>query len=203
MDDEFCKQQKNKADFKVLDIGGNTGTVAIQIKDRGYNVTVADIAEDALSKARTRDLNTIKMDFSEIFPIPSETYDAIIAGEIIEHIFDTDKFLSECHRILKKDGVIILTTPNLATLRDRIRFLFGKMPRQINPHHEYLKLHIRQFTYCGLKTALLNNGFKIKKFKSNYLVFKLPNGKPLMIRILGKMFPKLSSSLIVLADKNN
>ncbi len=186
-----------------MDIGGNTGIVAEKIKSLGYDITVADIAQEALIIAENRGLKTISMDFNETFPIMSEEFDLIIAGEVIEHIFDTDKFLSECFRILKRDGSIVITTPNLATLKDRVRFLFGKMPRQINPHDKYLKLHIRPFTYVGLKRALNNSNFKIKKLKSNYLVFPLPNEGSFMVRFLGILFPKLSSSLIVLAEKYN
>lgn len=162
-----------------------------------------DISKKALAKAKQKGLETISFDFNEVFPIQDGAYDLVIAGEIIEHTLDTQKFLSEINRVLKENGRLILTTPNLATFQDRIRFLYGKMPRQINPCHEYLKLHIRQFTYSGLKKCLNYFGFKIEHFCSNYFAFEITNKKTIMIRFLAKLFPKLSSSLIVIAKKDN
>ena len=76
------------------------------------------------------------------------------------------------------------------------------MPRQINPYHERLKLHIRPFTYKGLKEALNYSKFKLLKFKSNYFTIKIAPEKPIFIRFLAIIFPILNSSLINLARKN-
>ena len=192
---------KNKKSFRIIDIGGNTGVIAKLLKDRGYSASVADMSELALKTARKKGIKTYRFDFNEKFDIDDKKYDLIIAGEVIEHVLDTKLFLDECNRILKKGGFLVLSTPNLATYNDRIRFLFGSMPRQMNPYHERLKLHIRPFTYKGLKEALEFSSFKILNFKSKYFTIKLGYDKPLFIRFLAIIFPKLSSSLIVLAKK--
>lgn len=197
----FSKSNKDIKNFKILDIGGNTGVISKMLQDIGYNVTVADISEEALKNCKSKKLKTINFDFNLEFPIKDNTYDLIIAGEIIEHILDVELFLNECNRILKENGYLVISTPNLATFKDRIRFLFGKTPRQINPHHEYLKLHIRQFTYSSLKESLEIAKFKLLKFKSNYFTLSTPNKKPIFIRSLAILFPKASSSLIMLAQK--
>lgn len=198
----FEKSNKSKENFQVIDIGGNTGVISQIASEIGYNITVADISDKALNKAKKRGLKVRKLDFNEDFILPDKKYDVVIAGEIIEHILDVNKFLSECNRILKDDGYLILSTPNLSTFKDRVRFLFGKMPYQINPIHDYLKLHIRHFNYSGLKLLLTVNSFNILNFKSNYFVLATINKKTLFIRFLGILFPKASASLIVLAQKN-
>lgn len=202
VDEAFSKTNKNMKNFKILDIGGNTGVISNILQEKGYNVTVADISEEALKTCKKRKLKTISFDFNSIFPIKEKTYDLVIAGDVIEHILDTELFLNECNRILNENGYLVISTPNLATFKDRIRFLFGKMPRQINPHHEYLKLHIRQFTYSSLKDSLKITGFNMLRFKSNYFVLKSFKGNPIFIRWLAILFPTLSSSLIMLAIKN-
>src|SRR5215472_17473972 len=45
-------------------------------------------------------------------PLPSETVDLVFAGEAIEHIRFPQRFLRECHRVLKRGGQLVLTTPN-------------------------------------------------------------------------------------------
>ena len=52
----------------------------------------------------------------------------IIASEIIEHIYDTDFFIEELKRILKPNGRIIITTPNMHSAANRLLFLIGKFP---------------------------------------------------------------------------
>lgn len=201
VEEAFYKSNKDIKKFKILDIGGNTGVISKILQDKGFNVTVADISKEALNTCKKKKLKTLSFDFNDIFPIKDKLYDLIIAGEVIEHILDVELFLNECNRILKEDGYIVISTPNLATFKDRIRFLFGKMPRQINPHHEYLKLHIRQFTYSSLKESLNISGFNLLKFKSNYFVINIIENKPIFIRSLAILFPKLSASLIMLANK--
>ena len=50
----------------------------------------------------------------------------IIASEVIEHMFDTDFFIEEMKRILKSNGRIIITTPNMHSATNRLLFLMGK-----------------------------------------------------------------------------
>jgi len=66
-------------------------------------------------------------------PFENNYFDFFFAGEIIEHLFDSRFFLKEIHRVLKINGYLILSTPNLARIDDRLKFLLGKTPRQITP----------------------------------------------------------------------
>ena len=60
---------------------------------------------------------TIKHDLNVFpYPIKNETYDTVIAGDIIEHVLKPYDFLLECHRILKANGTLILTTANATSL---------------------------------------------------------------------------------------
>ena len=52
----------------------------------------------------------------------------IIASEVIERVFDTDFFIEELKRILKPNGRIIITTPNMHSATNRLLFLMGKFP---------------------------------------------------------------------------
>ncbi len=61
-------------------------------------------------------------------PIKNSSVDVVTSFDMIEHLYDPDKFLKETKRILKKDGILILSTPNLADIYSRFAFLFGYMP---------------------------------------------------------------------------
>lgn len=61
-------------------------------------------------------------------PALDQTYDVILAGEIIEHLVDTDSFAGELYRILKPHGRLIVSTPNLTSWYNRLRLLRGQVP---------------------------------------------------------------------------
>ena len=201
VNDIYIKSNRSKKAFTIIDLGGNTGVISKRLADMGYTVTVADISKEALRSAGKKGLKTICIDLNDDFSIIKGKYDLVIAGEIIEHILDTKLFLDSCYSILKKDGFLVLSTPNLNSFTDRFNFLFGKSPRQINPFHPYLKYHIRFFNYSSLKFALKNSSFNIKLFKSNYFAFFNKRSKRVFVRLPAILFPTLGDSLIVAAQK--
>ncbi len=185
---------------KVLDIGCYDGTVTKLIKDKGNDVTGLEISDEAIVLAKVKDLQIIKADLSQEFPVPDNAFDVVFAGEVIEHIFDTDGFLQEISRVLKNNGHLVLTTPNLATFGRRLLLLFGKNPLIENSIRDKNSSgHIRYFTKGSLSELLCSNGFKIDKLVSNVVNFNLSG--TLRSRLLAKLFPTLGSILILKASK--
>ena len=76
------------------------------------------------------DVNTkfnpdIVCDISKNIPLKNEVYDILVCSEVLEHIIYPRKVIQELKRIVKKDGIIILTLPNEYNLNLRLQFLFG------------------------------------------------------------------------------
>ena len=74
-----------------------------------------------------------KVDITRPFPYPENFFDLIIAIEVSEHIIDHENFFSESGRILKPEGKLYITTPNILTLKSRVRFLFSGFFLAFNP----------------------------------------------------------------------
>lgn len=145
--------------------------------------------------------------FEEKLKIKKNSVDIVFALEIIEHLFDTDFFLSEIHRVLKPSGILILSTPNLASLQNRLRLLLGRYPKYL----EYSKKgagHIHLYTPNVLKSQLLNTKYLIlNTCAPNFLCpFITRKWFPKILRefcmFLGDIFPTLGSHLLVVARKN-
>lgn len=199
LDRQFAEATK-----KIIEIAASTGKVARLIDDSCKGSVIAsDIEYTPLMLARQKGLNCVQFDASMGFPFLSNTYHGIYMGELIEHIFDTSFLLSECNRILVEQGILVITTPNLAGLQDRISFLFGISPRHVNPLHEYLSLHIRPFTYDMLNRALRAHGFKVVALRSNLVRIRFSSGNSINSRLLARLFPSLGGSLVVEAQKNS
>ncbi len=193
-------QSLSNSEIQILEIAGSVGYMSTCLSNEGYSILLTDFELTPLNVAveKNSNLRIALMDAAEPFPFKDNTFHAIYAGDIIEHLFDTSLFLNECYRCLKSNGILLLTTPNLASLEDRIRFLFGKSPRQINPTHEFLYLHIRPFTYQKIKELLTQVGFYNFSICTNLVRIKIGNFKKDSL-LLAKLFPSLGRSLIVAA----
>ena len=189
------------SEIKILELASSTGKAAIELSNVGYDVIASDIEDLPLARAREAGVKCVQFDATQKFPFPNQFIHAILMGELLEHIFDISATLSECNRVLCSNGILVITTPNLATLQDRLRFLFGHAPRQLNPLHEYLKLHIRPFTYSLLNKTLQEMGFATNQVLSNYVFWEWEGGKRVEFRLPARLFPKLGGSLIVSAYK--
>ncbi len=195
--------KKTGSPQKLLSIACSSGIIEEEIKNRlGIVVFGIDVAEKSLEIARRRGIITKHGDVSNPLPFKDDCFDFVFAGEIIEHIFDTNLFLKEIYRVLKPNGYLILTTPNLARFDDRLKFLLGKTPRQIAPLHPYLYLHIRPFTYELLKNVLYFCNFKNIVLRTNTIGLKFFNRElKLYSKLITRLFPSFGLTLIVRAKK--
>ena len=91
-------------------------------------LVLADLAEAALAGARRaaggRAL-PVCLDATRGLPFRAGSFAGLLTGELIEHVYDPLALLRECHRVLAPGGLLVLTTPNLAAVQDRLAFLPG------------------------------------------------------------------------------
>jgi SAM-dependent methyltransferase len=122
-------------------------------------------------------------DAEKKLPFKNNCFDFVFLGETIEHIWNTDLLFEEIRRILKKNGIGIITTPNLVSFFNRILFLLGKLPAGYHLSQRYIvdkpfiknrknpfkeRGHIKLFTVGALKELLQLYGFKILKIDGYY-----------------------------------
>ncbi|QFR32818.1 bifunctional 2-polyprenyl-6-hydroxyphenol methylase/3-demethylubiquinol 3-O-methyltransferase UbiG [Ancylobacter sp. TS-1] len=116
---------------KVVDVGCRDGRNAEFFKQACGIAEMhgVDIADAPLEHARRRGIHTARWISGESpFPAEDGSFDAVIAMDVIEHIYDTEEFIRELARVTRDDGVLLVTIPNLAWWRSRLRLLVGKMP---------------------------------------------------------------------------
>lgn len=168
-------------------------------------LVVADLAETALGEARRTAGGRavpVCLDATRSLPFRAGSFAGLVTGELIEHVYDPVALLRECHRVLAPGGLLVLTTPNLATVQDRLAFLFGHAPRQVDPLHPYLWLHIRPFTASLLRRVLRRAGFVPLAVRSNHVGWRLPGGRWVTSRLLARLAPGLGGSLICAARRS-
>jgi len=87
-------------------------------------------------------------------PFKEKTFDAIIAGEIIEHLERPVDFLRNCHATLKDGGKLVLSTPNPNNIFERILTI------SLNTKYFYSKQHVMLYPQRWLIRMMQKSGFK-------------------------------------------
>ena len=126
---------------------------------------------DSLSKEAASNIGTVvRADVARGLPISNACLDAVFAGEIIEHLVDTDSFIAEIARVLRPGGHTVITTPNLASFENRLRLLAGIYPLWVD-HRVGGEGHVRAYTPRVLKKQLAQHGLVVTAHVGNWVPF--------------------------------
>jgi 2-polyprenyl-3-methyl-5-hydroxy-6-metoxy-1,4-benzoquinol methylase len=155
---------KNK---KVLDMGCRDGILTRHFIEQN-EVTGLDIDKQALEACRENlNIETKWTDFSLQIPIPTSSFDVVVAGEVIEHLPYPEITIAEISRILKPGGQFIGSVPNSYHIKNRLRVLKGRLIDYDQTHlraynvmllRQYLEKEfvIEELTSCRGKSAFLS-----------------------------------------------
>jgi len=95
-------------------------------------------------------------------PFKDEVFDIVVATEVIEHFVEGELFLAEAYRVLKKDGVLILTTPNRLRFYMLHKNLLAGLARK-RFVSGFTDEHLREYSPHELASILENTGFRVEK----------------------------------------
>nr|QNO48824.1 ubiquinone biosynthesis O-methyltransferase, mitochondrial [Methanosarcinales archaeon ANME-2c ERB4] len=103
----------------VLDYGCGWGILSKMLTDKGCRVDGIDLDKHSIDIAKDiiKENEFLKFENIPITNIPDEKYDYVISTEVIEHTHNPGNYLMECNRVLKKNGFLVLSLPNIINLR--------------------------------------------------------------------------------------
>ncbi|HAH22111.1 MAG TPA: SAM-dependent methyltransferase [Candidatus Omnitrophica bacterium] len=178
--------ESKRAGFKIggriLDCGCGEGKISgfLARELAPSQVIGTDISCDKLLEASGKGglFFASNLDRGSALPFKDATFKLVFCNHVIEHLLDPDHLLDEIYRVLADDGVLVLTTPNLAVWYNRIMLLFGFQPHftEVSMRHNVGKLyygslrqnsasalggHIRVFTYLAMRELLALHGIRI------------------------------------------
>ena len=160
---------------KILDVGCGTGSLLSQLAQHGYQVNGVDMSQECVS--RTNELlsafasatrSFVKKGSAEHIDYPDGIFDAVIAAEVLEHLEDDSSAVKEFHRLLKSDGICLITVPANPDLWDISDDIAGHKRRY---NKEDL---IRLFNKMSFNVeSVFYWGFPLLRFYHRFIFLKL------------------------------
>ncbi len=100
-------------DLAVADLGCGTGRHAIRLAAAGARVTALDFSDGMVAKARGKAgwerVEFIAHDLSERLPLPDRSFDCVLSCLVLDHISDIAAFFSECRRVCRDGGFVLVS----------------------------------------------------------------------------------------------
>lgn len=145
----------------VLDIGCKKAHLLDILQEKNIHCSYdgIDISESVIENLKEKKGSFHQHDIMQKMPFGDGSFDFIFCLEVVEHVENPTYVLSEFHRVLKKDGTLLLSVPNvynwIAFASDIL-----KLPAREG--------HIHSFTFRDMRTLLDFSGFKIEKRIGTY-----------------------------------
>ena len=211
---KIWKSLPGTSPLTILDVGVGYGFLAAAMKQAGHRVFALDffygkVAEQVCRQFKIPLLN-LNVESHEL-PFENESFDVVVLAEVIEH-FNSDPVgpLQKARRVLKKDGMLIVTTPNRLSAVNRIKRFLGRgdsltyeTPMTVSGD-SYLYGHHRLFCMDELEEILQKSGYQVCDKQVIFPGRVSPGGLigflgAAVIRLISSLMPKLKSILLVVA----
>lgn len=133
---------------RVLNVGAGQGSFTRLLEDRAYEVTSSDVTAATVGVLRGRVRGEALLADLTDLPFAEATFDAVVAGEVIEHIEDDQRALAEARRVLRPGGAVVLSVPAHPEW-------FGASDRWAG--------HVRRYTSDGLARVIAEAGLELAR----------------------------------------
>jgi SAM-dependent methyltransferase len=180
---------------RVLDMGCGQGAFSKRLVDNGYDVTAVDIDPEDFKCHDS--INFIKLDFNDEHAVTdflntnNSSFDLVLGIEVIEHVENPWAYVRMLKSLVKKNGHLLITTPNVTSWVSRFIFLFRGKFHQFD-YGDLSYGHIAPITSYHLSVIYDAENLKnLKIIKGGTLpMFFIPNLKPqwLFINFLNLFF---------------
>ena len=159
---------------RILDVPSGEGALARDLIAMGHEVVCGDIEPSVF---KLSDLPCHYLDLNKDLPFPAESFDLVVCVEGIEHIENPHHLIREVRRVLKSDGKVVLTTPNVLSLKSRMHALRLGYPihfdlmvrREQSVAGEWIVKHLNPISFLELRYLLEEHRLRIIDLDVNKL----------------------------------
>lgn len=183
----------------VLDVGCYTGSLgkAIKLKDRARLVYGIEIDPDAAKIARKHYDKVVvaDLDLLKKTPFGNKRFDCVIMADILEHLKHPEKKLLLIKRMIKRNGILIISVPNFVFILNRLAILAGVI-RQVDSGIMD-KSHLRLINKKIITKMVKDAGYRIEKIEGYFQT------RPIFrfLGVLARLYPTIFAYQYVLIVK--
>ena len=158
--DFLSKVELLNPDSKILEIGCGIGTIVSELSGQGYDITGVDISSEAIAYGLKK-YGDIKLEVqpAEVLPYDDRSFDIVLSFDLLEHIAQTDRHISEVFRVLRPDGYHLFQTPNKYS-----NVIFETLSKK---SLKWRQFHPSLHTPRQLKQRMAGHGFGVQFVKMN------------------------------------
>jgi 2-polyprenyl-3-methyl-5-hydroxy-6-metoxy-1,4-benzoquinol methylase len=146
-------------DRRALDVGAADGFLAERLTAQGWSVTALERDPELAARARGRCKEVVVADLESAPPLLHGPFDAIVYGDVLEHLSDPRAALRALDRTLAPGGTVIVSVPNVAHLWMRLSLLIGRFDYADRGILD--RTHLRFFTRRTLLALLREAGLTV------------------------------------------
>jgi 2-polyprenyl-3-methyl-5-hydroxy-6-metoxy-1,4-benzoquinol methylase len=177
---------------EVLDISCGEGFFAAEIAKQGNRVTGVDALPDVSERAALCDYFSVDLNqgLNGIAErLNGKRFDRILLLDILEHLYEPERILRQCHQLIQEDGQVIVSVPNVANFSVRLSLLFGRFNYADRGILD--KTHLRWYTRKTARGLLTAAGYQIVAERLTVVPIALALG----ISPQGLLFNAINSTL--------
>lgn len=161
----------------ILDAGAGYGAFVQRLWQSGYkNLSACDKFPNIFQFDQ---INCQEADLTKSLPYPEQTFDMVLSIEVMEHIHDHQDFFEAAYRVLNPGGVLLISTPNILSIKSRLRFLlsgfyysFEPLDHQRNDGLQHLSsLTIDQYNDIAIRSGFGNTKIAIDKRQRSSMMY--------------------------------
>jgi len=173
---------------KLLDVGCGGGIRLSRFRALGWDVCGQDVDPEAIAQAQQSLGLEAHLGPLEDIRFPEMSFDCITLNHVIEHVHDPTSLLTECRRILKKEGHLVVVTPNVRSFAHKH---FGPFWRGLEPPR-----HIHLFSPKTLAAVAGKAGLIVRRLSTTVANTKTFAHGSLLIRSEGHVSSGFATKVI-------
>jgi SAM-dependent methyltransferase len=183
----------------VLDVGCADGGICAPFA-ASAELEGLDVNDDFVDAALANGMKARSVDFErDRFPHEDGSIDLLVCGETIEHVVNTDWFMSEINRVMKPGGTAVFSVPNINQLISLPMMLLLDRPPRYSAR--FRAPHVRDFTFRTMRECFQSFGFEVREAVGTGIF--VPGLKRHVLRAPSRMFPRFSAEIVFVLRKTS
>ena len=194
---------------EVLDIGCGEGFLAAELAKSGNRVSGVDALPDAEHSSALTGYFSADLEHGlegVIQKLNGKRFDRVLLLDILEHLRNGERILKQCHSLVRKNGLLVVSVPNIANLHVRLMLLMGRFTYSERGILD--KTHVHFYTRKSARELLQRTGYEVVEERTTVVpvelalglspsgfLFKIVNG---MLGVLTRLLPTLFGYQIML-----